>query len=166
VIEDVLHEDPVLASLSEYDQHRFFLMWSRFGDRDKLLEALSSNPKWRKTGWVVLGDHLASKNNFKAAYDLAMEYVTPPPGREDAATDDVDKLRRDHLFNPGDLKISLDLFEAQRKAGLKLDAITTLEQLVNNPEAKRKSLYELARLHAEMGDSKTAWMEIRNYSGY
>ncbi len=165
VIDDVLREDPELVSLSGYDQYRFFLMWSRLGDRDKVLEALSSNPNWRKSGWVVLSDHLASKNNFKAAYDLALEYVIPPHRREEAISDDVDKLRRDHLFNPGDIKISFDLFEAQRKAGLKRDAITTLEQLVKNPEAKR-SLYELALLHAEMGDFKTAWTEIRSYSGY
>lgn len=166
VIDDVLREDPELDSLSEYDKYRFFSTWSRWGDRDKLLQTLSSKPVWRKAGWIILADQLAAKDNFKAAYDLALEYVTPPPRQENVSTDDVAGLRRALLVNPGDLKISLDLFEAQRRAGLQRDAITTLELLMKNPDARRRSLYELAPLHAEAGNYAEAWRDIRNYSGY
>ncbi len=164
VMDDVLSNDPELTLLTEYDKRRFFICWARWGNREVLFEKLSNHPAWRKAGWMVLGDSLASKNNFKAAYDLALEYAVPPPRRENVATDDVDSLRRALLFNPSDLKIGLDLFEAQKKTGLKRDAITTLEQLVKNPEAKRRCLYELALLHADAGNYTEAWRELRTYS--
>lgn len=164
ILDDLLSHNSNLDQVSAYDQFRLFRLWSQWGNREELIRLLELNPVWRKNGWLILADNLATMKDQKGAYEMALRYITPPPESDKPKRGDIETLKRAFLHNPNDIKFAFDLFEAQKSAGLNQDALFTLTQIELDPKFQRRVLYEKSLIYAADGDFVSAWQKIRTYA--
>src|SRR6266513_1727058 len=70
----VLENDPDLKSFSETEKLALFDYWSNRGDASELSRATEQHPDWLPYAWLGLAKYDASKNDFRAAYELTQKY--------------------------------------------------------------------------------------------
>ncbi len=159
----LLDEQPNLESFTQTDRRMLFWSWYQKGDKAKLISLLEQNAEWRTDGWSILANFKASKNDFRGAYQLALDNLIPPSGGAVIRNGDVGQLRRTFFLNPLDLARGLDLYEAQKAKGLLDEALATLEKLASLPGTTPKITYEQAIIQARKGDYAKAWDRMNAY---
>lgn len=159
----ILEAHPQLEVYTAEERLKLFQLWHARGDAAGLLKALESNPSWREDGWTVLATQRAKDGNFKAAFDLAMSYLSIPPESGARRKGSLAELNRVFLYNPTDISRGLDLYDAQRTQGLYDAALATLDQLSAVPQAPARVLYERAVIFAKKGDYAKAWDAVQDY---
>src|SRR5437764_11105201 len=73
----VLENDPDLSSFSETEKLALFAFWSDRGDAAELSRATTQHPDWLPYAWLGVAKYDASKNDFRAAYELTQRYGEP-----------------------------------------------------------------------------------------
>ncbi|MEQ1843919.1 MAG: hypothetical protein ABL994_26240, partial [Verrucomicrobiales bacterium] len=164
LVESLLTHEPGLAVYTPEEKLRFFRVWHDKGDSAKLVRMLEENLNWRQDGWTVLAGHRAKEGNFRAAYEVAISNVTAPPGPGARRNGNLADLDRAFRVNPTDFARGLDLYETQRQLGRYDEALATLDQLAQLPQAPAKILYERGVTLAGKGDYARAWDAVSAYA--
>src|SRR5262249_17592856 len=76
-LNEALQNDPDLKSYSEPEKLALFSLWSDRGDGEMLQRAIEQHPTWISYAWFGIAKYDASKNDFRAAYDLTQKYGEP-----------------------------------------------------------------------------------------
>jgi O-antigen ligase len=170
VVEDILKDDPQLATLRDYERVQVLRAWSRWGDAAAMFEALRSNPTWQASGgWLLIAEDMINHSDAKGAVELALQNLKPPVTQESAPLGDLASLRRTMLLNPNDFKAALDVYLALRSAGLNVEALGTLEKLATltaDPSTQTRLRYEEATTLVALGKFPEAWLKLRAYGGF
>lgn len=159
----LLDADPDLEAYTAMERLQLFRVWHARGDAAELVKALESNPSWREDGWTVLAAQRAKDGSFRAAFELAMSYISIPAESGARRKGSLAELNRVFLYNPTDISRGLDLYDAQRTQGLYDAALATLDQLSGLPHAPAKVLYERAVMFSRKGDYAKAWDAVQAY---
>jgi O-antigen ligase/tetratricopeptide (TPR) repeat protein len=159
----LMEQAPNLDSLASPERRQLFRLWYDKGDRKELIAKLEKNAEWKADGWPIVAEDLASKGDFRAAYQVATDYLTPPLESQGTRDSDLAQLRRDFLFNPTDIARGLRLYGALRAKGMIDDAIYTLEKVARLPEPPPSVIYEQAVMYARKNDYSKAWERMKAY---
>ena len=61
-------------SFGETEKLALFAFWSERGDPEEISQAVEQHPDWLPYGWLGVAKYKASKNDFRAAYELTQRY--------------------------------------------------------------------------------------------
>lgn len=162
-LEKLLEQDPRLETLTPEERLAMFKLWYQRGDRARLIRMLGEEKSWRTDGWPVLADDLASKGDYRGAWQLAMDAVHPPAYKPISRGGDTAQLSRNFTMHPTDSSYGLELYEIQKTKGLWDDALMTLGKLSQLPEAPKRLIYEESVILARKGDYVRAWEKMNQY---
>lgn len=148
---------PNLEGLDPSQRETLFDLWSRLGDEKALIAALETNKKWREDGWRILAAYYARNSDFRTACQTASAYLPSLNRGSPGGSGDIASLERALLYNPEDVRIGIDLFQAQKNQGEIDLALHTLEKIVAHPHAPAYVRQEIAALYMAKEDYRRAW---------
>jgi len=73
----LLRNDPDLRSFGETEKLALFAFWSERGDPEEISRAVEEHPDWLRYAWLGVAKYKASKNDFRAGYELTQRYGEP-----------------------------------------------------------------------------------------
>src|SRR5947199_8506037 len=74
---ELLRNDPDLRSFGETEKLALFAFWSERGDPEEISRAVEEHPDWLRYAWLGVAEYKASKNDFRAGYELTQRYGEP-----------------------------------------------------------------------------------------
>ena len=158
---EALQNDPDLKSYSEPEKLALFSLWSDRGDGEMLERAIEQHPAWISYAWFGIAKYDASRNDFRAAYDLTQKYGEPAlmPRMNSAAKSDFDLLRLESQFraSPDNYAIGYALCRAQKQAGRADDALQTVRHFSERKGSPAYWRYLESQLWAEKQNYERAW---------
>jgi tetratricopeptide (TPR) repeat protein len=159
----ILNQYPSLAPFPSVDRRRILSLWHAYGDKTALMKLIRSDPGFHHDGWIYLASELAETGRYQEAYEMALKQVGTPPLAVAAVTTSGAQLERDFAFSPNDPRRGLALYAHQLKTGEATKALATLRRVLAMEVAPKYLDYELARVHAKLGDYTAAWTSMRTY---
>src|SRR5437588_1230753 len=114
----VLENDPDLRSFSETEKLALFDYWSNRGDAAELSRAVEQHPDWLPYAWLGVAKYDASKNDFRAAYELTQKYGEPVALPRIASTDSLLILESRFRASPDNLVLGFELSREPIQDGL------------------------------------------------
>ena len=160
-LSEALKNDPDLKSYSEPERLALFSLWSNRGDGEMLQRAIEQHPNWISYAWFGIAKYDASKNDFRAAYDLTQKYGEPSlmPRISPTAKSDSDLLRLESQFraSPDNYAIGYALYRVQKQAGRTDDALQTVRHFSERKGSPAYWRYLESQLWAEKQNYERAW---------
>ncbi len=155
---EFLKNDPDLRKLTETQKLALFTLWSDRGDREKLVQEVANHPGWLQYAWLGMAKYYASKNDFRAAYQLTQRFGEPAALPRIAQTTlSLDELNQRFYSNPDNLAIGYALYRKQMDAGRIDDALNTIRHFTERPSSPAYLHYLEAETWAAKENWERAW---------
>lgn len=153
----VLENDPDLRSFTETEKLALFAFWSERGDAAELSRATSQHPDWLPYAWLGVAKYDASKNDFKAAYELTQNYGEPVALPRIALSFSLQPLESRFRAAPHNYAIGYELYRAQKQSGRIDDALMTVRHFSGRANSPAYFRYLEAQCWAEKQNWERAW---------
>jgi hypothetical protein len=156
-VDRVLAENPALKMLSPEQQKKFFLLWAKHGNQERLQEAFKANPAWVETGWLAHAYVLAARGSFQEACELIGRSVETPALPTFTLQKPVAELRRNLMLSTNDFVTGFALYQLHIAASETSDALDTVRKLTVAPDCPKYFFYLQAKLAMKTGGWEEAW---------
>ena len=153
----VLENDPDLKSFTETEKLALFSYWSERGNAEELSRNVEQHRDWLPYAWFGLAKYQASKNDFKAAYELTERYGDPAPLPRISSSADILQLESQFRSAPDNYAVGYSLYRAQKQAGRIDDALETVRHFSEHSNSPAYWKYLEAQLWAEKQNYDRAW---------
>jgi O-antigen ligase/tetratricopeptide (TPR) repeat protein len=153
----VLENDPDLSSFSETEKLALFTFWSDRGDSEELSRATSQHPDWLRYAWLGVAKYDASKNDFRAAYELTQRYGEPVALPRITPSASIQQLESRFRAAPDNYAIGYELYRAQMQSGRVDDALMTARHFSERGNSPAYFRYLEAQCWAEKQNWERAW---------
>ncbi len=156
-IAKLLNKDPDLKNFGEPQKLALFSLWSERGNLEELARKIDNHPDWLNYAWFGMAKFYASKNDFRAAYDLAQRFgdvVALPRESNDAP---LEQLQQRYVTNPDNYAVGYALYLAQKKSGRTDDALNTVRHFTERKNAPKYFHYLEAQSWAAKDNWERAW---------
>jgi O-antigen ligase len=153
----LLRNDPNLQSFSETEKLALFASWSERGDPEEISRAVEHHPDWLRYAWLGMARYKASKNDFRAGYELTQRYgeaIALPRVATNFSLQDLEK--RFHAA-PDNYGIGYELYRAQMQNGRVDDALLTARHFSERPNSPAHFHFLEAQCWAEKQNWERAW---------
>jgi O-antigen ligase/tetratricopeptide (TPR) repeat protein len=162
-LRELLARDPDLEQLQPKERKYVFRIWVENDDKELLMKRIQEKTDWMRDGWEFLALHMADAGDPRGAFELAVGILPPPLKGAISSTVPLEELEKQYAAAPGDVRHGLSLYRAQMENGKFREALVTLTQVTKAGNAPKYLDYELAKVHARLGDFVRAWQAIRAY---
>jgi tetratricopeptide (TPR) repeat protein len=152
----VLRNDANLRSFSETEKLALFALWSERGDPQEISRAVEQRPDWLRYAWLGIAKYKASKNDFRAAYELTQRYGEPVVLPRASNTSLQDLEERFHAA-PNNYRIGYELYRAQMENSRIDDALFTVRHFSERPNTPAYFHFLEAQCWAEKRNWECAW---------
>lgn len=165
-LQRLLQHDPDLAAFTAEERERVFLLWSERGNLEALDAYLQARPEMLTAGWRGIAKQRASKGAFRGAYELTQRFGARPalPQNTDGGRS-VEDLQKAVFGDPNDYQAAFTLYERQRTAGQRDDALNTLRRMTGVRTAPPYFHFLEAEAWAEKEDWERAWNAWEAFAG-
>jgi O-antigen ligase len=153
----LLRNDPNLRSFSETEKLALFAVWSERGDPEEISRAVEQRPEWLGYAWLGMAKYKASKNDFRAAYELTQRYGEPVALPRVATNLSLQDLEKRFAGVPNDYGIGYELYRAQMQNGRVDGALLTTRHFSERPNSPAYFHFLEAQCWAEKQDWERAW---------
>jgi O-antigen ligase len=153
----VLENDPNLKSFSETEKLALFAYWSDRGDPAELSRATEQHPDWLPYAWFGVGKYDASKNDFRAAYELTQRYGEPVALPRITPSASLQQLESRFRTAPDNYAIGYELYRAQMQSSRIDDALMTARHFSDRANSPAYFRYLEAECWAEKQNWERAW---------
>ncbi|MGA7275935.1 MAG: O-antigen ligase family protein [Candidatus Udaeobacter sp.] len=109
----LLRNDPDLQSFSETEKLALFAFWSERGDPEEISRAVEQHPDWLRYAWLGVAKYKASKNDFRAGYELTQQYGEPVALPRVATNLSLQDSEKRFQAAPDNSAIGYELYRAQ-----------------------------------------------------
>jgi hypothetical protein len=153
----LLRKDPNLQSFSETEKLALFAFWSERGDPEEISRAVDQHPDWLRYAWLGIAKYKASKNDFRAGYELTQRYGEPvalPRVVTNFSLQDSEKRFQAARDN---FAIGYELYRAQMQNGRVDDALLTARHFSERPNSPAHFHFLEAQCWAEKQNWERAW---------
>lgn len=153
----LLTKDPHLDRFTEPQRLALFALWSEHGDLEPLAQLLETHPQWLTYGWFGIAKYLASKGDFRAAYNLTQRFgeaVALPRQSNDMP---LEQLQQRYVTNPDNYGIGYALYKEQLRRGRLDDALVTVRHFTDRSNAPAYFHFLEAQSWAAKQDWERAW---------
>ncbi|MGH9594661.1 MAG: hypothetical protein ACRD5L_16340, partial [Bryobacteraceae bacterium] len=163
VVGDILARDPDLRRLSPEQQEKLFDAWWTHGDREELVTALVSHPRWLNAGWLFLAQSYADQKDFKDAWGIVARCAPAPDIPAVSSDRSIEELQNAFSEQTDNLTIGILLYLAQSNRGDLNSALATLRLLEKSSTCPKYVYYLEAKLWAQQQQWELAWTAWWNY---
>jgi hypothetical protein len=153
----LLRNDPNLQSFSETEKLALFSLWSERGDPEEISWAVEQHPDWLRYAWLGMAKYKASKNDFRAAYELTQRFGEPVALPRAAANFSLQDLEKRFHAAPYNYSIGYELYRAQMQNGRADDALLTARHFSELPNSPAYFHFLEAQCWAEKQNWERAW---------
>jgi O-Antigen ligase len=153
----LLRNDPNLQSFSETEKLALFAFWSERGDPEEISQAVEHHPEWVPYAWLGMAKHNASRNDFRAAYELTQQYGEPVALPRVAANFSLQDLENRFAAAPNNYGIGYELYRAQMQSGRVDDALLTARHFSERPNSPAYFHFLEAQCWAKKQNWERAW---------
>ena len=152
-----------LSSFSPTQLQTLFGIWYQKGDKAELAQTLEQRPEWKKIGWRELSRAYADREDFRRAYETALQFATPPEIPKAESQESLETLKARFLLNRTDVGTGVALYFAQLKENQTDGALATVRELETLPGSPQYLSFLEARLWAQQQKWKEAWQAMAQY---
>jgi len=153
----LLRNDPNLQSFSETEKLALFAFWSERGDPEEISRAVEQHPDWIRYAWLGMAKYKASKNDFRAAYQLTQQYGESVALPRVATNFSLQDLETRFHAAPNNYGIGYELYRAQMQNGRIDDALVTARHFSERPNSPAYFYFLEAQCWAEKQNWERAW---------
>jgi O-antigen ligase len=153
----LLKNDPNLQSFSETEKLALFAFWSERGDPGEISRGVEQHPDWLRYAWLGMAKHNASRDDFRAAYELAQQYGEPVALPRVATNFSLQDLENRFVAAPNNFGIGYELYRAQMQSGRLDDALLTARHFSDRPNSPAYFHFLEAQCWAEKQNWERAW---------
>src|SRR5947207_1060515 len=153
----ILENDSDLSSFSETEKLALFAYWSERGDAAELSRATKRHPDWLPYAWLGVAKYDASKNDFRAAYELTQRYGEPVALPRISSSASLQQLESRFRAAPDNYAIGYELYRAQMQSGRIDDALNTARHFSERANSPAYFRYLEAQCWAEKQNWERAW---------
>jgi O-antigen ligase len=153
----LLKNDPNLQSFSETEKLALFAFWSERGNPGEISRAVEQRPDWLRYAWLGMAKHNASRNDFRAAYELTQQYGEPVALPRVATNFSLQDLEDRFAAAPNNYGIGYELYRAQMQSGRVDDALLTARHFSERPNSPAYFHFLEAQCWAEKQNWERAW---------
>jgi O-Antigen ligase len=153
----LLGNDPNLQSFSETEKLALFALWSERGDPEEISRAVEQHPDWLRYAWLGIAKYKASKNDFRASYELTQRYGEPVALPRVATNFSLQDLEKRFAAVPNNYGIGYELYRAQIQNGRVDDALLTARHFSERPSSPAYFHFLEAQCWAEKQNWECAW---------
>jgi O-Antigen ligase len=153
----LLRNDPNLRSFSETEKLALFAVWSERGNPEEISRAVEQRPEWLGYAWLGMAKYKASKNDFRAAYELTQRYGEPVALPRVATNFSLQDLENRFAAAPYNYGIGYELYRAQRQNGRVDGALVTARHFSEGPNSPAYFHFLEAQCWAEKQNWERAW---------
>ncbi len=153
----LLRDDPNLQSFSETEKLVLFAFWSERGDAEEISRAVEQHPDWLRYAWLGMAKYKASKNDFRAAYELTQRYGEPVALPRVATNFPLQDLEGRFRAAPENYGIGYELYRARMQNGRVDEALLTARHFSERPNSPAYFHFLEAQCWAEKQDWERAW---------
>ena len=157
VVAQLLRNDPNLESFSETEKLALFALWSERGDPEEISRAVEQHPDWLPYGWLGMAKYKASKNDFRAAYELTQRYGDSVAIPRVATNSSLQDLEKRFAAAPNNYGIGYELYRAQMQNGRLDDALLTVRRFSERPNSPAYFHFLEAQCWSEKQNWERAW---------
>jgi O-antigen ligase len=118
--------DPDLKTLSPEQREKLFSLWADRGNLETLEQIVAKRPEWRPLAWEGMAKLYSSRNDFRAACELAQKFETPPALPQVSAAASLEQLQKNFYASPNDYSAGFALYQEQARQGKIDDALGTV----------------------------------------
>jgi hypothetical protein len=152
----LLRNDPNLRSFSETEKLALFAVWSERGDPEEISRGVEQHPEWLRYAWLGIAKHNASRNDFRAAYELTQRYGEPVAVPR-VSNSSLQDLEQRFAGAPNNYGIGYQLYRAQMQNGRVDDALLTTRHFSERPNSPAYFHFLEAQCWAEKQNWERAW---------
>ena len=153
----LLRNDPNLQSFSETEKLALFAFWSERGDPEEISRAIEQHPDWLRYAWLGMAKYKASKNDFRAAYELTQRYGEPVALPRVATNFSLQDLEKRFHAAPDNYGVGYELYRAQMQNGRVDDALLTARHFSERPNSPAYFHFLEAQCWAGKQNWERAW---------
>ena len=153
----LLRDDPNLQSFSETEKLVLFAFWSERGDAEEISRAVEQHPDWLRYAWLGMAKYKASKNDFRAAYELTQQYGEPVALPRVATNFSLQDLEKRFHAAPDNYGVGYELYRAQMQNGRVDDALLTARHFSERPNSPAYFHFLEAQCWAGKQNWERAW---------
>ncbi len=153
----LLRNDPNLQSFSETEKLALFAFWSERGDPEEISRAVEQHPAWLRYAWLGIAKYKASKNDFRASYELTQRYGDPVALPRVSTNFSLQDLEKRFAAAPNNYGIGYELYRAQIQNGRVDDALLTARHFSERPSSPAYFHFLEAQCWAERQNWELAW---------
>ena len=153
----LLRNDPNLQSFNETEKLAFFAFWSERGNPGEISRGVEQHPDWLRYAWLGMAKHNASRNDFRAAYELTQQYGEPVALPRVATNFSLQDLENRFAAAPNNYGIGYELYRAQMQNGRVDDALLTARHFSERPNSPAYFHFLEAQCWAEKQNWEGAW---------
>ena len=159
----LLRNDPNLQSFSETEKLALFAFWSERGDPEEISRAVEQHPDWLGYAWLGIAKYKATKNDFRAGYELTQRYGEPVALPRVATNFSLQNLEKRFAAVPNNYGIGYELYRAQIQSGRFDDALLTARHFSERPNSPAYFHFLEAQCWAEKQNWERAWNAWRAF---
>jgi len=153
----LLRNDPDLRSFGETEKLALFAFWSERGDPEEISRAVEQHPDWLRYAWLGMAKYKASKNDFRAGYELTQQYGEPVALPRVATNFSLQDLEKRFQAAPNNYAIGYELYRAQMQNGRIDDALVTARHFSERLNSPAYFHFLEAQCWAEKQNWERAW---------
>jgi O-antigen ligase len=153
----LLRNDPNLRSFGETEKLALFAFWSERGDPEEISRAVEQHPDWLRYAWLGVAKYKASKNDFRAGYELTQRYGDPVALPRVATNFSLQDLEKRFQAAPNNYTIGYELYRGQMQNGRIDDALLTARHFSERPNSPAYFHFLEAQCWAEKQNWERAW---------
>jgi O-antigen ligase len=153
----LLRNDPDLRSFSETEKLALFAFWSERGNPEEISRAVEQHPDWLRYAWLGMAKYKASKNDFRAGYELTQRYGEPVALPRVATNFSLQDSEKRFQAAPDNYAIGYELYRAQMQNGRIDDALVTARHFSERPNSPAYFHFLEAQCWAEKQNWERAW---------
>src|SRR6266516_3679609 len=153
----LLRNEPNLQSFSETEKLALFAFWSERGDPEEISRAVEQHPDWLRYAWLGVAKYKASKNDFRAGYELTQRYGEPVALPRVATNFSLQDSEKRFQAAHDNYAIGYELYRAQMQNGRIDDALLTARHFSERPNSPASFHFLEAQCWAEKQNWERAW---------
>ena len=153
----LLRNDPDLRSFGETEKLALFAFWSERGDPEEISRAVEQHPDWLRYAWLGVAKYKASKNDFRAGYELTQRYGEPVALPRVATNFSLQDSEKRFQAAHDNYAIGYELYRAQMQNGRVDDALLTARHFSERPNSPAYFHFLEAQCWAEKQNWERAW---------
>ena len=153
----LLRNDPNLRSFGETEKLALFAFWSERGDPEEISRAVEQHPDWLRYAWLGVAKYKASKNDFRAGYELTQRYGEPVALPRVATNFSLQDSEKRFQAAPDNYAIGYELYRAQMQNRQIDDALLTARHFSERGNSPAYFHFLEAQCWAEKQNWERAW---------